>query len=79
MEEIWKRIRPIFIDIFDDNQLNINEESSADNIEEWDSLNHVNIVVAIEKEFKIKFALGELESLKNVGEMVQLISKKLAK
>jgi len=79
VEEIWKRIRPIFIDIFDDNQLNINEESSADNIEEWDSLNHVNIVVAIEKEFKIKFALGELESLKNVGEMVQLISKKLAK
>jgi acyl carrier protein len=48
-------------------------------VEGWDSLAHVNLVVAIEKHYKLKFSLGELEGLKNVGEMADLIARKLAK
>jgi len=55
----------------------IKNATSSDEIEDWDSLNHINLVSAIEKEFKIKFALGELMALKDVGAMVNLIVEKL--
>lgn len=67
----------IFQDIFEDESIQIQDSTNANDIEDWDSLNHINLIVAIELEFKIKFALGELEGLKNVGEMVQLIESKL--
>ncbi|HEX7838910.1 MAG TPA: acyl carrier protein [Kofleriaceae bacterium] len=59
--------------------LKVVAESNAQNVEGWDSLAHVNLVTAIEKHYKIKFALGELQGLKNVGEMADLIQKKLAR
>ena len=71
-------LQPIFIDIFDDPNLVILRESNADSIPDWDSLTHINLVVAIEQEFKIKFALGELQALKNVGDMIDLIEVKLS-
>jgi acyl carrier protein len=55
----------------------IENATSSDEIEDWDSLNHINLVSAIEKEFKIKFALGELMTLKDVGAMVDLMVEKL--
>jgi acyl carrier protein len=76
-DEIFKGVQDIFRDIFDDNSLIINETTNSDEIEDWDSLNHINLVSAIEKEFIIKFALGELMTLKNVGAMVDLMINKL--
>jgi len=74
-QEILKQVEAIFRDIFDDSQLNIVESTNAEDIEDWDSLNHINLVVAIEKHFDIKFALGELQTLKDVGAMIDLMLK----
>jgi acyl carrier protein len=74
---ILERIQSIFRDVFDNEALMVGRSTNATDIEEWDSLNNINLVVAIEKEFKVKFALSELVSLKNVGDMVDLIGKKI--
>jgi acyl carrier protein len=71
--EVLSVIQDIFRDIFDVDNLVISHTTSSDEIEDWDSLNHINLVSAIEKEFKIKFALGELMALKDVGAMVDLM------
>ena len=75
-DEIFVIVQDIFRDIFDEDYLAISDTTNADEIEDWDSLNHINLVSAIEKEFKIKFALGELVSLKNVGAMIDLMMDK---
>ena len=77
MDDILERLQPIFRDILDNSSIVITPESSARTIEEWDSLAHISIVSAIEQEFRIRFALGELEKLNNVGEMIALMQKKL--
>ncbi len=76
-EEIFYSVQDIFRDIFDEDDLIIQDTTSSDDIEDWDSLNHINLVSAIEKEFKIRFALGELQQLKDVGAMVDLMVEKL--
>jgi|TARA_B100000586_G_C19782823_1_gene290790 acyl carrier protein len=72
-DEVFKGVQDIFRDIFDVDDLVISNTTNSDEIEDWDSLNHINLVSAIEKEFKIKFALGELETLRDVGAMVDLM------
>jgi len=72
-DEVFKGVQDIFRDIFDVDDLVICNTTNSDEIEDWDSLNHINLVSAIEKEFKIKFALGELETLRDVGAMVDLM------
>ena len=74
---IIKDIQPIFRDVLDLPDLQLTRQSNASNVEGWDSLAHVNLVMAIEKRYKIKIALGELQDLKNVGEMADLIVRKL--
>jgi acyl carrier protein len=76
---IIDELNPIFRDVLDLSDLVLVGESSASNVEGWDSLAHVNLVVAIEKHYRIRFALGELQNLKNVGEMAELILTKLKK
>ena len=71
--EVFNGVQDIFRDIFDADDLVISNTTNSDEIEDWDSLNHINLVSAIEKEFKIKFALGELMTLKDVGAMVDLM------
>ena len=71
-----ERITPIFQDIFEREDLILSPSLTAKEVDEWDSLSHIRLVVAIEKEFGIKFALGELQSPQNVGEMIALIEKK---
>ena len=71
--EVFSAVQDIFRDIFDVEDLVISNTTNSDEIEDWDSLNHINLVSAIEKEFKIKFALGELMMLKDVGAMVDLM------
>lgn len=74
--EIKERLQEIFRDIFDNEDLEITEQTTANDIEEWDSLMHISLVSSIEKAFQVRFALGELQELKNVGDMIALIEKK---
>ncbi len=74
-----EELTPVFRQVFDDNSIEITRNSTADDIDDWDSLTHMNLVIAVELRFKVKFSLGELQSLKNVGDMLDLINKKIAK
>ena len=76
-EEIYNIVQEIFRDIFDDDELVIQDSTNSSTIEDWDSLNHINLVVAIESEFSIKFKLEELSNLKDVKDMVDFIMIKL--
>lgn len=78
MHDLLPEIQEIFRNVFDDPNLVITSESNASTVEDWDSLAHVNLVTAIERKYKIRFALGELQELKNVGDMINLIQEKLA-
>ena len=77
MSDVLNELQPIFRDVFDDESIVVTNETNASMIEDWDSLSHIRLVIAIEKHFGIKFAFGELQELKNVGEMVDLIKSKL--
>lgn len=76
-KKILDELQPIFQDIFDDEELEITEETTADDIEDWDSMEHLHLAIAIEK-INIKFAFDEMKKLKNVGEMVMLIDSKVS-
>jgi len=75
-QEIFDTMTPIFRDVLDNDDIVLKDETTAGDIEEWDSLSHIQLVVAIEKKFKIRFTTAELTSFKNVGEMVDGIEKK---
>ena len=76
-KEVFNGVQDIFRDIFDEDDMVIEDKTNSDDIAEWDSLNHINLVSAIEKEFEIRFALGELMELKNVGAMIDLMVEKI--
>ena len=71
-----KKINKIFQFIFDDKNLKINRKTSAKDIDEWDSLAQIKLISRIEKEYKLRFNIKEINNLKNVGEMIDLIEKK---
>lgn len=77
-ESTLETVREIMIDVFDvDDDLEITSETSAEDIEEWDSLSYIRLIVAIERQMGIKFKNSEIEELKNVGELVAVIDGKL--
>jgi acyl carrier protein len=76
-EEIISEVNNIFKEVLDNNKISINYQTTADDVEDWDSLNHIILVVAIEKHFKIKFTSSEIQNFKNVGEMCDEINNKL--
>ena len=78
MDDVLEQLQEIFRDILDQPDLVLTRQSNAHNVEDWDSLAHINLVSAIEKRYKIRFALGELQDLKDVGDMIDLIHVKLA-
>lgn len=75
--EIYAILTPIFRDMFDNETLVLTPELTAASVPEWDSFNHINLIVAVEARLKIKFQTAELESMNTVGRMVDLIEKKL--
>jgi acyl carrier protein len=77
VEQIKARLQEVFRDVFDDASIQLFREMTAKDIEDWDSLTHINLVVASEKEFAVKFNLAEIKALKNVGEFIDLIERKL--
>lgn len=72
-EDILSKVQNIFRDVLDEENISLTSQTTANDIEEWDSLTHIQLVVAIEKSFKIKFTSKEILSWKNVGEMVETI------
>jgi acyl carrier protein len=75
--EVYSGLQDIFRDIFDDDEITLTAATSAADIPEWDSFNHVNIIVASEMRFGVKVRAAELDELKNVGDFVGLVQKKL--
>ncbi|MGD0798767.1 MAG: acyl carrier protein [Acidobacteriaceae bacterium] len=76
--EIYAQLTEIFHDLFDDDTLVLTPELTAADVPEWDSFNHINLIVAVESTFKIKFQTAELEQLHTVGHLADLIAEKLA-
>jgi acyl carrier protein len=68
----------VFRDVFDDDSLVISNSTSAEEIPDWDSQNHVQLILAIEQRFRIRFRTAEIETLKSVGDLVALIDRKVA-
>ena len=75
--QLLLKIQEIFRDVLDDEEIILNDNSTADDVEGWDSLTHIQLIVQIEKAFKIKFTSKEILSWKNVGELVNCLSAKL--
>ena len=76
--QIYSQLTNIFHEVFEDQSIVPTPEMKASDVPEWDSLNHINLMVAVESRFKIKFKTAELESLRNVGHLVEMIEKKTA-
>lgn len=72
-EAIYEKLNEVFQDVFDDDSIIVNADTTADDIEDWDSLEHINLVSAVEKEFGVKFTMAQVVGMKNVGEMVDVI------
>lgn len=75
--EALEIINEIFIDILDNEDIVLSYDTTAGDVEEWDSLNHIQLVVAIEKKFKVRFTAQEIQSWNNVGEMIDSVLKKV--
>ncbi|RFZ85787.1 acyl carrier protein [Mucilaginibacter terrenus] len=74
--EMLKKVNDIFIDTLDNEDIMLTYETTAKDVDDWDSLNHIQLVVAIERYFKIRFTSQEIQSWNNVGEMLDCISAK---
>lgn len=78
-EEIYVKLNNVFRDVFDDENIEVNDNTNSSDIEDWDSLEHINLIVAVEQEFCIKFNMKEVTGMENVGDMVNLILSKINK
>ena len=76
-ERILHAVNEIFRDVLDDEALVIGPATTARDVREWDSLSHIQLVAAVEKHFKVRFAAAEIQGFKNVGDMCAAIGKKL--
>jgi acyl carrier protein len=79
LTEVLKQVNDVFKDVFDDDSLAINSETTAKDVDDWDSLTHIQLVVAIEKHFKIRFTSSEIQGFANVGQMCEAILTKVNK
>jgi acyl carrier protein len=75
--QIYQRLTEIFQEIFDEDSIEVTPKLSADDVDGWDSLTHIRLVLTIEKVFKIKFSTSEIVKLENVGDLVALIQGKV--
>ncbi len=77
-ENVLEQVQDILRDIFDDEDIVVTNDTTADDIEDWDSLEHINVITSIEKHFNIRFAMNEVTGFKNVGNMVDTIFGKIS-
>ena len=74
---VFARLDRVFQDVFDDSSIRVGPETTADDIEDWDSLEHITLIFAVEREFRMKFKMGEISSMKNVGEMARIVMERM--
>lgn len=74
--EVFSRLDRVFQDVFDDDTLHVTPATTADDIEDWDSLEHITLISAVEREFRMKFKMGEISSMRNVGEMARIVAER---
>ncbi len=72
-EDVYERLNMVFREVFDDESISVNDETTSDDIDDWDSFEHINLIVAVEDEFGMKIPMGKVVTMKNVGEMVDII------
>ena len=75
--ELYEKLTDIFRDIFDDDDLVLTEQMTAEDVDDWDSLSHIRLIVAVEKDFGVSFSSSEIASLENVAELAALTERKL--
>lgn len=73
--EIFAKLEEIFEDVFDE-KVSLTADTTANDVDDWDSLSHITLMAAVEDEFGIKFTMKEVSSMKNVGEMVDIIKQR---
>jgi len=72
-EEVFERLNNVFRDVLDDESIELNDDTVADDVDGWDSFEHINLIVGVEEEFNFKIPMGKVVTMKNVGEMVDII------
>ena len=72
-EDVFERLNMVFREVFDDESITVNDDTTSDDIDDWDSFEHINLIVAVEDEFDMKIPMGKVVTMKNVGEMVDII------
>lgn len=72
-EEVFERLNKVFQEVFDDETIEVNDVTTSEDIDDWDSFEHINLIVAVEEEFSIKIPMGKVVTMKNVGEMADII------
>ena len=77
-DEIYAKLNKVFQTVFDDENIIVNDKTTSNDIIDWDSLEHINLVVAVEQEFGIKFSMLEVTNMDNVGDMVDIIISKIS-
>lgn len=75
-QDIITRLNDVFRDVFDDDSLSVNENTTSADIEDWDSIEHINLISAVEDEFSMQFRMREVSGMKNVGEMIAIIKER---
>ncbi len=74
--QILQRVNEVFREVFDDDSIQVDRYTTADDIEDWDSLEHITLISAIESEFRMRFKMHEVSTMKNVGEMIDIIAQR---
>ena len=72
-EEVFERLNKVLQEVFDDETIEGNDDTTSEDIDDWDSFEHINLIVAVEEEFSIKIPMGKVVTMKNVGEMADII------
>lgn len=76
MKDLWGRLNNVFRDVFDNDEIWVDANTISSDIEEWDSLEHINLIGAVEEEFSMTFNMKEVSGMKNVGEMATIIEER---
>ncbi len=75
-EQVKAKLTEVFQDVFDDDEIVLTDATSAKDIEDWDSLEHINLIAAVEKAFRMRFTMREVSGMKNVGEMMDILEER---
>ena len=76
INNLMLRLNAVFRDVFGDDSLSVTPDTTSDDIEDWDSIEHINLIAAVESEFAMRFKMREVSGMKNVGEMIAIIQKR---